>query len=239
MAVEVTDEGAALASGLLQVVQVLPGAAVGPRIDGLGQHVQMASTHLMKGHEELIAEIVDQGVGRAPRAQGAASVLLAGAEESLQLVGRGRQAGIIEAVEQARAVAASDADQMVDEGGGLGVEAHARRGALELQQEVPQLGLGSGGVLGPVDSIRSGAEVMGYVSEVLHMSVDPTGEPDLMPVQVQRLRERIKARGGHRGTVGVFFFWRFRRYGGPAPNPGDEQARAAPEAPCRCAWLGA
>lgn len=206
MAAEVTDEGAALASGPLQVLQLPSGLAVGLRVDGPRQKVEVAGAHLMVGQKDLIAEVVDQRVGRAAGAQGAASLLLALAEEPLQLVGRCGQIGIIEAVEEVGAVATGYRDHMVDEGGSLGVEPQAGRGALELGEEVPELGLSGGSILRTVDPDRVRAEMMGYVSEVLHVSLDPAGDPDLMPVEREGLRERIEAGGGHGGTGSVFFW---------------------------------
>lgn len=60
MAAEVADEGAALASGQLLVVQLLSGLAEGRRVDGLGQGVDVARAHLMEGEEDLVAEVVDK-----------------------------------------------------------------------------------------------------------------------------------------------------------------------------------
>jgi hypothetical protein len=205
MAAEVADKGAALASGTLPVLHLLPDVAEGLRVDGLGQKVEVARAHLVEGEKDLVAEVVDQRVGRAARAQGATSLLLAPAEEALQLVGRRRQVGIIEAVEEVGPVAAGDGDQMVDKGSGLGVEAQAGRCALELREEIPELGLGRGSVLRTVEPVRCGAEVMSYVSEVLHMPLDPAGDTDLMPVEREGLLERIEAGRGHGDAGGVFF----------------------------------
>lgn len=108
-------------------------------------------------------------------------------------------------MEEVGAVAAGHGDQMVDEGGGLGVETQAGRGALELGQEVPELGLGTGGVLRAVAPVRSGAEMMGYASEDPYVPLDPPGCADLMPVERESLGEHIEAGRGHGSAVGVFF----------------------------------
>src|SRR4051812_7461669 len=100
MAAEVADKGAALASGTLAVRQLLSGVAEGLGVDRLGQKVEVAGAHLVEGQKDLVAEVVDQRVGRAGCAQGATGMLLAPAEEALQLVGRRGQVGIIEAVEE-------------------------------------------------------------------------------------------------------------------------------------------
>lgn len=144
-------------------------------------------------------------MSRAACAQGATSLLLARAEEALQLVGRRRQVWIIEAVEEVGAIAASDGDEMVDEGGGLGVEAQAGRCALELTEEVPEQGLRRGGVLRTVLPVRCRAEVVSYVSKVLHVPLDPAGEADLVPVEREGLLERIEAGRGHGDAGGAFF----------------------------------
>jgi len=209
MAAEVADKGAAPACGELLVLELLSGLSEGRRVDGLGEGVEVARAHLVEGEEDLVAEVVDQGVGRAASAQGATSLLLARAEEALQLVGRRRQVGIIEAVEEVGPVAARDGDEMVDEGGGLGVEAQAGRCALELTEEVPELGLRLGGVLRTVLPVGCGADVVSYVSKVLHVPVDPAGGADLVPVERQGLFERIKAGRGHGDAGGGVFFAAF------------------------------
>ena len=205
MAVEVADDGSALASGALQLFDATPGAPVGGGVDGLGHQIDKAGAHLLVGEQDLGAEVVDHGVGRAAAAQGTTSLPLAQAEEALYLVGRGGQAGIIEAMEEVGAVAAGHRDEVVDEGGGLGVEPQAGCRALELAQEVPQLGLSRGGILWTAGPVRGRVEVVGYVSEVLHVSLDPAGDTDLMPVQAEGLREGIKAGRGH-GCAGRVFF---------------------------------
>ena len=122
MKAEAPDEGAALAGRLLLLLQLVSGLAVGLRVDGLGQQVEGSGGHLLVGEQELITEVVDQRVGCAAAAQGATRLLLGLAEEALQLVCRRRQLRIIKAVEEMGAVTAGDGNQMVDEGGGLGVE---------------------------------------------------------------------------------------------------------------------
>ena len=109
-------------------------------------------------------------------------------------------------MEKVRAVATHQFDQVVHEGGGLGAQALAWRVALKLGQKVPQLGLSHGSVLRPVSTIRGGAEVVGYVSEMLHMALYPARNADLMPVRRERLCERIEAGGGHRRALRVFFW---------------------------------
>lgn len=137
MAVEVADGGAALASGLLQLVQLLPGGAVCLRIDGTRQQIQLAGAHLMVRQQKLIPEVVDQGMGRAATAKRLASLMFDQAEEALQPVGRCGQVGIVEAVEQVRAIPTYYVDYMVDEAGGLGVEPRPRCDALQLGKVVP------------------------------------------------------------------------------------------------------
>ena len=206
MKAEAPDEGAALAGRLLLLLQLVSGLAVGLRVDGLGPQVEGSGSHLMVGEQELITEVVDQRVGRAATAQGATSLLLGLAEGALQLVGRRRHLRIIKAVEQMGAVAARDGNQMVDEGGGLGVEPRAGRRALQPPEKIPELGLGCGGVLRPVGPFRVRAEPTGYLAQELHVSLDAARDTDLMPVQREGLRERIEVRRGHRGTRAVFFF---------------------------------
>jgi hypothetical protein len=203
---QIADPGPALPSGLLQARQVLSGLSVRLRVDGDLQRRLSAGADLVPRHQQLSAQVGGQAVGSALGPYCSSEHTLELAEARFELVGRGRQVGIVEAGEQVRPPASRKRNYVVDEGGRGRAEAHSRRLVLQGGQIVPELRLGLGCVPRTVWARGVGAQVVSDVSKELDVSLDPAGGAGALPGQAQRLLELVEPGRGYPLALRVFFF---------------------------------
>jgi hypothetical protein len=191
------------------------------------------NANLVPGHDQLGAEIGGETGCCALSAQGTSEHALEPAEATLELVAGRGQVRIIEAGEQVGPPAPRHRDQVVDEGGGRCAETDPRGRALQGGEEVPELGLRLGAVLGVVCALGVCGEVTGYVAEDLDVPLDPAGGAGPFPGEGQRLIEPVEPGRGQPLAPQVFFFSPGPRSFAPAPAVGGGPVGGVSRAPCR------